>query len=420
MAAGTAAGGAPLPASERASLEPCFGRGLDDVRVHTGPEAAASARALKAHAYTFGRDVVFGEGKYAPGTTAGQRLLAHELAHVVQQTRQPGAGVQRDKDEAKDATPKDPLCASVTVLPELPEGKLEKPEDRMGAVRALKVIKRCGPADKQKAARDALVAKVGEADAKKFWDQADKAFGGYVGMYPGFADDMKNRLEKLGASETLPFGTFDASGSAADYRRRAGAAAAGEIGDLGRTDILYFRGHQYAQYAAPGVFTNDGTTWVDLRYVQQNGGFANVKLMIATSCATICQEALQVFTGLFPNAVILGYRLSAPVSGLAVRNDFDKKIAGLKRGLLLEQTVDMDAIIGVWKDVVRKETGSNDAPQPGYFRAGTIEYWDGKAWKTDSSPMAAQNKCHLHSDISEYRFLVAPSAAAAAPAPGGE
>ena len=145
--------------------------------------------------------------------------------------------------------------------------------------------------------------------------------------------------------------------------------------------------------------------------MQQNGGFANVKLMIATSCATICQEALQVFTGLFPNAVILGYRQSAPVSGADVRNDFDKKIAGLKRGLLLDQTVDVDAIISVWKDVVRKETGSNDRPQPGYFRAGAIEYWDGKAWKNDSSPLGSQNRCHLHADISGYRFLVAPSGA---------
>jgi uncharacterized protein DUF4157 len=56
-----------------------------DVRVHTGPEAAASARELGANAYTFGSHVVFGAGRYAPDTVPGARLLAHELTHVRQQ-----------------------------------------------------------------------------------------------------------------------------------------------------------------------------------------------------------------------------------------------------------------------------------------------------------------------------------------------
>jgi hypothetical protein len=55
------------------------------IRVHTDDQAAESARSLNAQAYTVGRDIVFAEGQYAPHTTAGQRLLAHELTHVVQQ-----------------------------------------------------------------------------------------------------------------------------------------------------------------------------------------------------------------------------------------------------------------------------------------------------------------------------------------------
>ena len=55
------------------------------VRVHTDALAAASARAVQSRAYTVGRHVVFGEGQYEPATTAGRRLLAHELTHVVQQ-----------------------------------------------------------------------------------------------------------------------------------------------------------------------------------------------------------------------------------------------------------------------------------------------------------------------------------------------
>lgn len=54
--------------------------------MHTGEAAAASAHQLNARAFTLGRDIVFGEGQYDPGTHAGRRLLAHELAHVVQQT----------------------------------------------------------------------------------------------------------------------------------------------------------------------------------------------------------------------------------------------------------------------------------------------------------------------------------------------
>lgn len=77
--------GAPLDAASRAQFEPRFGRDFGSVRIHTGERAAASARAVQATAYTVGRDIVFARGAYAPGTPAGLRLLAHELAHVVQQ-----------------------------------------------------------------------------------------------------------------------------------------------------------------------------------------------------------------------------------------------------------------------------------------------------------------------------------------------
>ena len=60
--------------------------GLGAVRVHTDAEASSSARALGAKAYTFGSDVVFSPGSYQPGSRGGQELLAHELAHVVQQS----------------------------------------------------------------------------------------------------------------------------------------------------------------------------------------------------------------------------------------------------------------------------------------------------------------------------------------------
>jgi hypothetical protein len=77
--------GQPLDSATRSFMEPHFGHDFSQVRVHTDSRAAESARAVNVVAYTVGRDVVFGAGRYSPMTTAGQRLLAHELTHFVQQ-----------------------------------------------------------------------------------------------------------------------------------------------------------------------------------------------------------------------------------------------------------------------------------------------------------------------------------------------
>jgi hypothetical protein len=81
-------GGKSLTGEVRGFFEPRFGYDLGDVRIHTGDSADRSARALDAEAYTVGRDIVFSGGAFAPDTSRGRRLIAHELAHVTQ-----GAGV---------------------------------------------------------------------------------------------------------------------------------------------------------------------------------------------------------------------------------------------------------------------------------------------------------------------------------------
>jgi hypothetical protein len=85
-------GGQPLEKSTRARMETAFGESFDAVRVHTGAEATASAQRLSAHAYTLGNDVVFSDGHYNPESSSGQRTLAHELTHVVQQRSGPVDG----------------------------------------------------------------------------------------------------------------------------------------------------------------------------------------------------------------------------------------------------------------------------------------------------------------------------------------
>jgi hypothetical protein len=76
--------GRPLDAPTRATMEARLGHDFSRVRVHDDTRAAASAQAVGALAYTVGRDIVFGAGRYAPGTAEGARTLAHELVHVAQ------------------------------------------------------------------------------------------------------------------------------------------------------------------------------------------------------------------------------------------------------------------------------------------------------------------------------------------------
>ncbi len=85
--------GQGLDSSTRSFMEGRFGRDFSAVRVHTGHEADVSAQSVNAHAYTVGQDIVFSHGKYDPKSAGGRQLLAHELAHTVQQN-----GLQRSTD----------------------------------------------------------------------------------------------------------------------------------------------------------------------------------------------------------------------------------------------------------------------------------------------------------------------------------
>jgi len=83
----TSTAGAPLPFAAKSKMQQAFSFNFDAVRVHTDAAAGAAANALGARAMTTGADIVFAAGEYAPGTVSGDHLLAHELAHVVQQSQ---------------------------------------------------------------------------------------------------------------------------------------------------------------------------------------------------------------------------------------------------------------------------------------------------------------------------------------------
>ena len=96
--------GQSLDAQTRAFMESRFERDFSAVRVHTDAQAAASARAVRAHAYTVGDDIVFASGRYRPETTHGRHLLAHELAHVAQASALPKPGEALTISEPTDAS----------------------------------------------------------------------------------------------------------------------------------------------------------------------------------------------------------------------------------------------------------------------------------------------------------------------------
>jgi hypothetical protein len=106
--------GRPLDRGVSSALSPAMGTSLEGVRVHTGDGAAALARAVTARAFTVGNDIYFARGEYRPGTSDGNQLIAHEVAHTIQQrgapmsgpltVSQPGDALEREADGvARDA-----------------------------------------------------------------------------------------------------------------------------------------------------------------------------------------------------------------------------------------------------------------------------------------------------------------------------
>jgi hypothetical protein len=121
--------GQPLDPATRAFMEPRFGHDFSHVRVHTDAKASESARAVYALAYTVGQDVVFGTAQYRLGMPDGQHLIAHELAHAIQQSTAiqysrdtlavsgPGDPSEREADAAADAVMRSDFGASIHGFP---------------------------------------------------------------------------------------------------------------------------------------------------------------------------------------------------------------------------------------------------------------------------------------------------------------
>src|SRR5439155_22688099 len=104
--------GLPLDAATRALMEPRFGYDLSAIRVHADAKAAVSAASVNALAYTVGRHIVFGKGRYAPTSSTGRRLLAHEIAHVLQPAAH--TRIARETDNEKEADEEKAAASAAT------------------------------------------------------------------------------------------------------------------------------------------------------------------------------------------------------------------------------------------------------------------------------------------------------------------
>jgi hypothetical protein len=401
--------GAPLAPTVRQNMEQRFGHDFSQVRVHAGKSAEESARDVNASAYTVGQDIVFGASRFAPGTHEGQRLLAHELTHVVQQRTSLAAGIQRAPTACATTKRKDAEADILKKVAAAGKDQAALPELYL----ALKRARACF-SDFDEAAFLALVpagttiytdemrksVSVGQSKAAKTddrtlaWAESLKPFAGYIGS--GF--DTAGRLltgenrRKLGltmAPSHKPFTGFADKQNESTHRPTVQKA-------FSESNVLVFSGHQYAQYKLPGVWnTGNWDVTLDVRGI--TGPIDNVKLLISTSCATLCTEAYNLWKTIFPKATFLGAARSTPLEGSVLANAFVKN---LPADLLFDEGAPgLSSAISAWKSAVEKTQSAAVRGGVLDIAAGKVDYWNGKSWiKVDATD--ADNSCKVKGDYS--------------------
>lgn len=239
--------GQPLESSVRKSMERRFGHDFSRVRINTDSRANESAGSVNALAYTVGRDMVFGRGQYVPGTLHGTKLIAHELAHVVQQGDLQWAGVPLAIGSQHDAGEREAQEAA-----EWPYGGRLRLSGSSGAQRLqMQSIAVSMNAGGNAPNRKCLTSGFGENTYRCYCGR---------GTAPGCGDFQCEPYDELDAccrqhdqaygdcnlEDTLvPFSRCSLKGKAADLVLCACAAGAGDLkqgGDAYRMEVLAFFG----------------------------------------------------------------------------------------------------------------------------------------------------------------------------------
>ena len=190
---------------------------FNHVRIHTGAQAAESARMLIAHAYTVGSHIVFDQGQYAPSTRKGQQLLAHELTHVAQQSGGLGTGlIMRDTPDAgvgpqkNPATPT-PASSTETLFFQDPKiaGDVSQPDRRRVYV-------------------EANLSSVGNASVRFAYPLSELVASGNVSKPSKKVEDAKQQILKLIAEVIKDIGTYTFSSPQEETRIKKERARLGE------------------------------------------------------------------------------------------------------------------------------------------------------------------------------------------------
>lgn len=245
--------GQSVDRSTQEFMESHFGHDLSQVRVHTDETAAEAARALHANAFTVGRHIVFGEGQFAPDTSKGRHLLAHELTHTVQQgssaTGTGAAGpIQRDAQTEKEI--KGVISPNVTLREEAVKTAETQLEKRM-AKRQLEIFKMAwevpNPTSSKSQQRIMALGKDFRKDLATIIKEPDSP-----GVYPGLrkdiiesaksadvqklklkgAQDQWSKYDPIFAGKEVESALGKQTITAAEFK----ALVAQESGDLTRTD----------------------------------------------------------------------------------------------------------------------------------------------------------------------------------------
>jgi hypothetical protein len=188
-------GGAPISSDLRARMEPKLGADLSEVKLHTGGDSAHAASTLGARAFTVGSDVHFNTGEFAPGTREGDKLLAHELTHVVQRQK---SVIQRDAEEGAPEPAEAPAAGGGEAAPEAAEAPAAGGGAGGGEAAPAEVSTPGEPAEKE---ADAIADKVSDQLEEEKGDEA----------VPGAEKKEKKDKEKDKAEKATKGGGLDAA-----------------------------------------------------------------------------------------------------------------------------------------------------------------------------------------------------------------
>jgi outer membrane protein OmpA-like peptidoglycan-associated protein len=223
-----------LDSNTRAFFEPRFGHDFSGVRVHSDAEAAASARALHANAYTVGQHIAFDAGKYRPGTRDGQKLIAHELAHTVQQREAVGGSGPLSLVEPTDRSETEADRASDAIH----DGRVS-----IGSRRPLSVQRQANPAapsgvaatsgvdmprldaDLAESASPFMAAAIGSVTVDRFETGKDEISPTNLGSLSKTAETMLKLMKQYPGSTVRLIGHTDAVGQESDNQALGQARA---------------------------------------------------------------------------------------------------------------------------------------------------------------------------------------------------